>query len=251
MAVFSVISDAVYMIVNVVISYMLILAISHGNQTLSVITLLMGLGSVGLSLCQHASMHFLSMYGVCWSSITLKFTEDDFVIIGSTYAICALFCNLIVIVSAWFYLHRSLLSEGVLRRTNTVAGTLLKDGTMYFMALSALHFQYVIDYACTFTCNPSGDLYNILAVTSGPSQLLPSILLSRLLLHLHEASSGEYSGTHNGGTHTGTWLQDLEFARSQILSSELVPQSSANEAEVMDADGAGYNDPENGMNQEE
>ncbi|CCM04075.1 uncharacterized protein FIBRA_06234 [Fibroporia radiculosa] len=191
------------------------------------------------------------MYGICLSSSAL--TGNDSAIIVFTYAICVLFCNLIVIFSAWFYLHRFVSSEGALGGMNTIARILLRDGTMYltplYRALSALNLERVIFY----TCHSSVVLDYILIVLVGLARPLSSIVLSRLLLHLQAASS-EAQASHTGGyygAHTKTWLQDLEFARSQILCSELVSRSSADVAEVMHADGTSYSDPEDGTNREE
>lgn len=174
--------ELVIICVCAVFSAIRVRAVIGKNWFLILLALAFGLVPVGTNLFRfsHASVDYSASvpYVICEGDFKLSSRLENRVIIATRS--CSIACDCIVIAVTWYSTYESARLRRVdyLEERPTLASLLLRDGSLYFLALLSLNLIDIFTYRLS---NTAGNLTGFILPIS-------SILISRLLLHIHEAA---------------------------------------------------------------
>ncbi|KZT73438.1 hypothetical protein DAEQUDRAFT_470166 [Daedalea quercina L-15889] len=108
--------------------------------------------------------------------------------------ICNVLADVVVIVATWAYIFKTVRLQGWRRWSHSIAWLLLRDGTIYFLAVFCLNLIVCI----------IGIWFGNLVYLVNLNPPLQLILISRLLINLREASQDDiYIGSLHSSTASG------------------------------------------------
>lgn len=195
-------------------------AVSSANWYLVLPVLLLGLVPVGTNLYTIVAFPRIWMPQLqqCIQSVTISSEKNEALLIATRISV--VFSDILVVGATWYYLlihrpaalaHTQLFSMVLVSKPH-LPTLVLRDGTLYFLAISLLNVYLLVWSQSALRVDGITSLINVLS----------SILAGRFLLHIRSAASrrnassgSQYSDSQSAADtaslETRSWISSVEF----------------------------------------